>query len=548
MELYFYFNETTGDLVYSDKATYSGSGYTSLGQQTKTGPFSLSDWVFNSQRSTIVTVSKDESTVGKIAGLTRMYNMFKDCSNLTSLDLSGFDTSAVTNMYGTFFSCTNLTSLDLSGFDTSAVKDMSYMFYGCSGLISLDLSNFDTLAVKDMSNMFDGCSGLISLDLSNFDTSSVTNMGYMFYDCNSIVGLNLSGFDTSNVIRMDNMFYGCNNIASLDLSGFDTSAVKNMTNMFRSCSNLTSLDLSCFDTSAKPSMNSIFKDCTSLTSLDLSGFDMSFATDMNDTYDMFDACDSLRIITIGDKMSNALSRLPADQYYPAAGGEPVAKANLTAGTWVRDEADLTKVTSLVQQAQMSQAISRRISSVRYDLNSIKGHVDRLKNSFEIVLDGYNSSSDLITLFPMGAGDVAVAQVECQVSIPHLRMYANKISDYYFQGVMRPLYFETGEDHQYIDVTISSGAYINDGRPYAVSLELYDAYNKVPSELDNAEEAAQLHCFSPILLPTNGMFGGYANIYYLAAAQAFFVYAYMPEVYSSSAAGGSHNKFRIELMY
>ena len=68
-----------------------------------------------------------------------MSNMFYSCSGLTSLDLTGFDTSAVTNMASMFYSCSGLTSLDLTGFNTSAVTDMSSMFSGCSGLTSLIL-------------------------------------------------------------------------------------------------------------------------------------------------------------------------------------------------------------------------------------------------------------------------------------------------------------------------------------------------------------------------------------------------------------------------
>ena len=38
-----------------------------------------------------------------------------------------------------FYSCSGLTSLDLSGFDTSAVTSMDYMFAYCSNLTSLIL-------------------------------------------------------------------------------------------------------------------------------------------------------------------------------------------------------------------------------------------------------------------------------------------------------------------------------------------------------------------------------------------------------------------------
>ena len=63
-----------------------------------------------------------------------MLNMFNNCTSLTSLDLSNFNTSAVTNMSSMFNGCTSLTSLDISNFNTSAVTNMAYMFNGCTNL------------------------------------------------------------------------------------------------------------------------------------------------------------------------------------------------------------------------------------------------------------------------------------------------------------------------------------------------------------------------------------------------------------------------------
>ena len=172
-----------------------------------------------------------------------MSSMFAYCSGLTSLDLSGFDTSAVTNMDSMFYSCSGLTSLDLSGFNTSAVTSMLSMFESCSGLTSLDLSGFDTSAVTSMSRMFAFCSGLTSLDLTGLDTSAVTSMASMFDSCSGLTSLNLSGFDTSAVTNMDYMFNFCSKLTSLNLSSFDTSAVTSMGYMFSDCSSLTSLIL-----------------------------------------------------------------------------------------------------------------------------------------------------------------------------------------------------------------------------------------------------------------------------------------------------------------
>ena len=47
---------------------------------------------------------------------------------------------------------------------------MGYMFSGCSQLSSLNLSNFDTSKVTDMGYMFSGCWQLSSLNLSSFNT------------------------------------------------------------------------------------------------------------------------------------------------------------------------------------------------------------------------------------------------------------------------------------------------------------------------------------------------------------------------------------------
>ena len=49
---------------------------------------------------------------------------------------------------------------------------MDLMFYRCLNLTSLDLSNFDTSNIIDMDGMFAHCSSLVSLDLSNFNTSN----------------------------------------------------------------------------------------------------------------------------------------------------------------------------------------------------------------------------------------------------------------------------------------------------------------------------------------------------------------------------------------
>jgi surface protein len=171
-----------------------------------------------------------------------MKQMFYYCQNLSSIDVSGFNTSKVTDMSEMFDNCTKLTSLDVSGFDTGNVKDMSLMFSSCLSLTTLDVSGFDTSRVTNMCNMF-GCPSLTKLDVSGFDTSRVTNMQSMFFGCKSLTSLDVSGFDISKVGDMYSMFSDCSSLTELDLSNFNISNVKNMEWMFSNCSALNSLTL-----------------------------------------------------------------------------------------------------------------------------------------------------------------------------------------------------------------------------------------------------------------------------------------------------------------
>ena len=249
-------------------------------------------------------ISTDKSISGQAIvtckDVTNMGHMFDYYNNLTSLDLSNFDTSKVTDMGGMFYGCSNLTSLDITKFNTSNVTDMSLMFIMCASLTSLNVSNFNTSSVTDMRFMFNLCTNLTSLDVSNFDTSNVKDMSHMFSDCRSITSLDVSNFDTSKVTDMHNMFQTCYNLTSLDVSKFNTSNVTNMSYMFTYCTNLTTLDLSSFDTSNVTDMTYMFWNCTNLTTIK-GVIDMKSCTKYTD---MFKNCTKLKGVKIKNPPSD----------------------------------------------------------------------------------------------------------------------------------------------------------------------------------------------------------------------------------------------------
>ena len=264
-----------------------------------------------------------------------------------------------------FFNCANLSSLDLSNFNTAIVSDMSLMFGGCSVLSSLDLSNFYTKEVRDMSYMFSRCSALTTIYASDkFVTSKVQSGISMFSACKNLKGtilnykdsktdhtyancgtngyftpvfeyaefdkgtgtltfrrglskpkvayaLNLEASDPGWLTHKDEIkevvfdasfadarptscykwFWYCTNLATIEgIENLNTENVTNMGVMFCGCQKLSSLDLTNFNTGNVTNMTGMFGYCNGLTSLDLTSFNTANVTDMGQ---MFVDCEGL---------------------------------------------------------------------------------------------------------------------------------------------------------------------------------------------------------------------------------------------------------------
>ena len=184
---------------------------------------------------------------------------------------AGFRDETHTTCSKWFSGCTNLTSIEgIENLNTSNVKYMNEMFGQCSNLETLDLSHFNTEKVGNMSNMFNGCTKLRDLNISSFNTENVTNMYGMFYGCSSLDSLDLSHFNTRYVRndQMNYMFNGCSSLSSLDVSNFTTDKPgMQLDGLFQGCSSLQTLDLSSFDISGAGSVNYLFDGCSALQTI-----------------------------------------------------------------------------------------------------------------------------------------------------------------------------------------------------------------------------------------------------------------------------------------
>ena len=195
-------------------------------------------WAYDGTNSDVTRVVFDPSFAD--ARPTYTSGWFYYMTNLQSIiGIENLDTRYVSNMSDMFRYCSSLTSLDVSGFNTANVYNMSNLFDGCSNLGSLNLSGWNTSKVENMQHMFKDCSSLTTLDLSSWDTSDLTYLVATFYGCSGLTSLNLSSWNTSKVTTMELMFYNCNNLTFIYVyNGWNTNMVNVSTDMFLNCTSL----------------------------------------------------------------------------------------------------------------------------------------------------------------------------------------------------------------------------------------------------------------------------------------------------------------------
>ena len=217
--------------------------------------------------------------------------MFYNLVNLTSLDVSSFDTSKVRGMGNMFFGDEKLTTLDLSNFDTRSLTNMDKMFYGMSSLTNLNISSFNTSKVTNMDSLFYGMVNIENINISSFNTQNVTNMSHMFSSMHKLKQLQLPvTFNTSIVTDMGYMFYNSKSLTSLDVSMFNTEKVTNMREMFGYLESVTSIKFgSSFNTKNVTDMYGMFGTLCNMRELDLSGavFDTAEVNDFDAMFSVF---------------------------------------------------------------------------------------------------------------------------------------------------------------------------------------------------------------------------------------------------------------------
>lgn len=226
--------------------------------------------------------------------LESIASMFKYCSSLTNIDLSGWNLNNVTSMESLFQYCSGLASVTLPKVTSKNIQNMQYMFNGCSALTSVDLSGWNVENVRMMTNLFKGCFNLKEINLSGWVPKSLEEIYGMFSNCTSLESINLSGWNLENMTEIQYMFSGCTSLKTVDLSNWKTPKLSVLGRLINGCGNLTYANLSGWDVSSLYKIDVYpFSGCVNLVTLDLSGWNLD-----NTIVDrrLFENCNSLKTV------------------------------------------------------------------------------------------------------------------------------------------------------------------------------------------------------------------------------------------------------------
>ena len=148
----------------------------------------------------------------------------------------------------TFYNCSSLTEIENIDKTRISINRFSNTFRNCKNLTSLDLSYkpeynyWDMSGVKDISYMFNECNSLTTLNIDGWDRAKLSYTQYAFATCNNLKGI--IRLSAHNAIDNNNMFSRCQNLDEIyyDNDGYDNiepnKEVCDMTTFAYLCMNL----------------------------------------------------------------------------------------------------------------------------------------------------------------------------------------------------------------------------------------------------------------------------------------------------------------------
>ncbi|MCH3906372.1 MAG: BspA family leucine-rich repeat surface protein [Lactobacillus sp.] len=287
----------------------------------------LTTYLNSVKKSGATTIDLSSTTLS--SSVTDLKLAFANLPKVTSINLSGWNTSNITNLYAAFAFDSALTDVNLSGWNLSNTSSLASLFYNDSNLTNVNFNNVDfgqnitnevyafqganklaNVTLTGAQNVPESVlrafitaaknSNATTLDLSNVSLSDkITSFKGLFQNMPNLETINLTGLKTSNITDMSYMFDGDFKLKEIiGIGDLDTSNVTNMSHMFSAMENLTddnnqpkgtiahgsltNLDLSKWKTSKVTNMSSMFDGQNNLQTLKgLASWDTANVTNMS---------------------------------------------------------------------------------------------------------------------------------------------------------------------------------------------------------------------------------------------------------------------------
>ena len=178
---------------------------------------------------------------------TAAHNSVSVANNAIEIDFSNttWDDPSTAYLDGLFFNMKYLNKIiwgDIIQKLTSDNISCKNLFYQCSNIVSIDLSVFGSRIITNPLYMFSNCANLTDILWGDVKVKS-TSLEYMFAFCKKLETVNASFLDPSyrDTTSIVCMFYQCENLKSVDLSNLNTALIEKTTDAFKNCTSLTDI-------------------------------------------------------------------------------------------------------------------------------------------------------------------------------------------------------------------------------------------------------------------------------------------------------------------
>ncbi len=135
--------------------------------------------------------------------LRGLSELFAGCTSLKRVDFSSCSFGHGADLTGMFDGCSSLKKAVLP--TKVSTVGVTRMFRLCSSLKTIDVTGLDTQNIRDFSEMFRNCTKLKALDLSSFNTRRANSMKRAFHGCRQLQTISLGAnftFRGSTIARL----------------------------------------------------------------------------------------------------------------------------------------------------------------------------------------------------------------------------------------------------------------------------------------------------------------------------------------------------------